>query len=144
MLEARVALLPQAHPCSRILPTISNVSAPSWITAVAGIRARRDFDEPIDSLSSFASPDEIALARSSKADRQKLLERYRDDAVRPILKSYDESAFAAACSGLGWPYLEFQPIFGPFPDELLSVDWGPATWDFYRAWAVVRAFGRWP
>ena len=32
----------------------------------------------------------------------------------------------------------------PFPDFILELDWGPDTWYFYRAWAVMRATGRLP
>ena len=63
--------------------------------------------------------------------------------ARPILQAYDNDAFTHACAQSDWPCDSFQLVLAGFPELLLQVDWDPDTWDLYRAWAIVRALGRW-
>jgi hypothetical protein len=90
------------------------------------------------------SAEIIKEAQADKTTRKKVLAKYRKNKVDPALRVLDESAFDEAAGRSVWPYASFQHQLSEYPQELLEVNWGPNTWYYYRAWAVVRATGRIP
>jgi len=131
------------HPAKILLDVALSSNRDSWATVVRDHFMSRLFLEVVPMLSDVFTPGEIQVARSSQHAREGLLDRYRLRWVKPILRGFDQDALANATFSL-WPYLDYQPDIARFPDELLEVDWGAETWTFYKIWAVVKAFGRWP
>ena len=69
LLKARVALLPETLPASRLLHLASSSSSPSWATAVKDIQINTFPELPIPDITSFLSLEEVREARSSRTAR---------------------------------------------------------------------------
>ena len=143
MLLARLQVLPSMQPARRLLEAALSSEQFTWASYLRDRIMANLFSDPIPMLREIFTEGEIHVASTSDFARKRLLDRYRLRWVSPVLRSHDQDALASTVPA-HWPYLDYQPTFDRFPDELLEVDWGADTWTYYKIWSVVKAFGRWP
>jgi len=124
--------------------------APTWASKIRVLMSEKDLPEPIVDISVHPAftGQQLELARSSREMRKLLLKGYRQEAVRQPLLQRDVELFQASVAArvhfAPRRLSDFMPDPIPPPYELLSMDWGPKTWTFYRMWAIVRLSGAWP
>ena len=144
MLKARIQLLPPHHLAASLLVLADSAGYNTWSEAVDRIRRDSRLPYVIPLINVAHSEETLVELRNNKDARRKALEAYRCKLVIPALCVLDERAFADAAARCKWPYTSFQHGLCEYPQDLLRVNWGPDTWYFYRAWAIVRVTGRLP
>ena len=149
MARTRLHVLPQDHPAAVMTHAAGGTLATTWLTKVfelMGAVALPGTPLDIDAHPSFCS--RMAGARADTCTRKQLLKDFRWGVVRPALRDYDRSAFLKAASHIipkmGIPFTVLQPEPERVPLELLTHDFCPASWRWYRLWAITRMTGRWP
>ena len=150
MTRARIVLLPEDHPTARLAACLQTAPCVSWFTQVKALLQEASLHCTLPTLSGcgFFTCQEISAARSDAFLRKKILRRYRQEVVRPMLLEYDRRHLAEC--------LSFDiPVFGCSLATLgfytLNLDWEifhlktpNIMWFNFRAWCLVRITARWP
>ncbi|OLP92388.1 hypothetical protein AK812_SmicGene25805 [Symbiodinium microadriaticum] len=150
MTRARIVLLPEDHPTARLAACLQTAPCVSWFTQVKALLQEASLHCTLPTLSGcgFFTCQEISAARSDAFLRKRILRRYRQEVVRPMLLEYDRRHLAEC--------LSFDiPVFGCSLATLgfytLNLDWEifhlktpNVMWFNFRAWCLVRITARWP
>ena len=150
MTRARIVLLPEDHPAARLAACLQTAPCVSWFTQVKALLQEASLHCTLPTLSGcdFFTCQDISAARSDAFLRKKILRRYRQEVVRPMLLEYDRRHLAEC--------LSFDiPVFGCSLATLgfytLNLDWEifhlktpNVMWFNFRAWCLVRITARWP
>ena len=150
MALARIRLLPEDHPASRMISASAACPWKTWLDDVRRLMLNSVLPNSIPDILEWPglSSELCALAKACSTTRKHLLRRYRVDAVRPVLQQYDSLALSRACAdylpSLGFRFLDFQYPLQRAMSSLILFDLGPNSWLWLRTWNLVRMTGLWP
>ena len=144
---AKISILPQDHPVYRMVTMAESIHNGTWLHMTRDLLEQCGGIPPLQD-SGVCTLEEMELARSCKALRKTLLQRYKRLVLTPRLSALDLTEFAASATkvlaGLNLRYIDLCPVracqgwdvlLGCVPDKL---------WDSVELWSFTRLTGLWP